>query len=578
MRIEDLLRSSLPLAYKFIALVVAVATAGGLYAFLRYREAQLASAASLSFDSAVAQQLDSTDARAPHPAVVLGQSILSDSVIATLIPQANLAAPSSADAIGEFRARLELTQPNAGLLRVRYRDPDPAQAVAAANAVANALTEWSPSTSSVPVSTSAENAQAAPASGPKPVPTSAAPHHATATEPSLAAALEGLQTQLSAADQEVLAKSSSQAEHDRQRHLESQVRVAQQKLNDLRKEFAHSGSASGGQARLDAIQQGLAHFWPSTAGLSTAGTSEAQLSYEREQLTRDIGIVEQQQQAAERSDAANSASADRPSQQAAPVASQPQPASTAAVLSPLVSGAATNPFHLEHMAGLPALVAWWPSAVIGCFCGLLWWGFAFVRYRSSSESDDVFDLPEESARSANRLLNFDVSVPADSRPEWIEAYPAKTSSPKRASFTFDSESVSEPVPHRSPSPETPFPETPSPESQPPEPIQSAIVETVPVPDNPTEPAESPTDTALAQAPSAADAAAQVPAPEEQDRIFHEKSVETADPWEEEIRKTLLQTTIARMLDPQIGAEDIAPAKGPARDAGPPTSEPDRLTG
>jgi hypothetical protein len=570
MRIEDLLRSSLPLAYKFIAVVVAVATATGLYAFLRYREVQLASAASLSFDSAVAQQLDSTDKRVRHPAVVLGQSILSDSVIATLIPQADLAASSTADAIGEFRTHLELTQPNAGLLRVRYRDPDPAQAVAAANAVANALAAWSPSTTSAPGP--AANAQTAPASGPKPVPASAAaPQHAAVAEPSLAAALRELQAQLSAADQQAFAKSSSQSEHDRQRHLESQVRAAQQKLNDLRKEFAHSGSASGGQARMDAIEQALAHFWPSTAGLSTAGTSEAQLAYEREQLTRDIGAVEQQQQAAQRSEAANSALANRPTQQTVPLASQPQPAS-AGVISPPVSGVATNPFHPERMAGLPAPVAWWPSAVIGCFCGLLWWGFAFLRYRSSSESDDFLDLPEESARSANRLLNIEASIPADSHEEWIEAYPAKTSSAKRASFTFDPESISEPVPNQSPSPESPSPE----------PIQSAKVDTVPVPvpDNPTEPAESPTDTAMAQAPSAADAAAPppVPAPEEQDRIFHEKFVEATDPWEEEIRKNLLQTTIARMLDPQIAAEDIAPAKGPASDAGPPTSEPDRLTG
>jgi hypothetical protein len=106
-----------------------------------------------------------------------------------------------------------------------------------------------------------------------------------------------------------------------------------------------------------------------------------------------------------------------------------------------------------------------------------------------------------------------------------------------------------------------------------------MVEIVPVPDNPTEPAVSPTDTAAAPAASAADAAAApVPAPEEQDRIFHEKFVEATDPWEEEIRRNLLQTTIARMLDPQIAAEDTAPAKGPARDAGPPPSEPDRLTG
>ena len=118
---------SVPLGHKLIAAVIAVATACGIYAFLRYREAQVAFAAWLSFDSAVAQRLDPGVARIPHPAVVLGQSILSDSVVARLVPQADLASFSTAHAIGEFRTRLELSQPTAGLLQIRYRDPDPAR-------------------------------------------------------------------------------------------------------------------------------------------------------------------------------------------------------------------------------------------------------------------------------------------------------------------------------------------------------------------------------------------------------------------------------------------------------------------
>ena len=108
-----------------------------------------------------------------HPAVVLGQSILSDSFVATLILHADLSAPSTAHAIGEFRTRVELTQPTTGLLWVRYRDPDPGQAVANANAVAKVLAGWAPSTTSAPP-------PAAPASA-------AAPQPAPAAEPSLAA-------------------------------------------------------------------------------------------------------------------------------------------------------------------------------------------------------------------------------------------------------------------------------------------------------------------------------------------------------------------------------------------------------
>ncbi len=259
------MRSTVPLRHKLIAVVVAAATACGLYASLLYREAQLASAASLFFDSAAAQQLDPNTARALHPAVVLGQSILSDSFVATLILHTDLAEPSTAHAIGEFRTRIELTQPTASLLWVRYRDPDPAQAVATANAVAKALAEWTPPANSTP-------APAAPASAAAPLP-------APAAERSLATALGELQAQLSAADQRVDPESSLQTVRDRQRYLESQVRDAQQKLDDLRNEFPQSDSASGGQVRLDAIQHALALFWPSTAGLNSAGTSEEQLDY-----------------------------------------------------------------------------------------------------------------------------------------------------------------------------------------------------------------------------------------------------------------------------------------------------------
>ena len=342
------MRSTVPLRHKLIAVVVAAAIACGLYAFLRYREAQLASAASLSFDSAVAQQLDPSLARTPHPAVVLGQSILSDSFVATLILHADLSEPSTPHAIGEFRTQVELTQPTAGLLWVRYRDPDPGQAVATANAVAKGLAEWAP-----PSTTSAS---------PPPAPASAAaPQPAPSAEPSLAAALGELQAQLSAADQRFTRDRRCCLERDRQRYLESQVHAAQQKVDDLRNEFADSDSSSGAQARLDAIQHALALFWPSTAGINTAGTSEEQLDYERQQLTRDISVIAQQRQAAQRVEAAYSASVN-----------QPAPARPAAS-SPPAPGATGNPLHLERMARLPAQVAWWPSALIGCFCGLLYW-------------------------------------------------------------------------------------------------------------------------------------------------------------------------------------------------------------
>jgi hypothetical protein len=563
--IEDLMYSSVPLGHKLVAVIVAVATSCGIYAFLRYGEAQVAFAAWLSFDSTVAQRLDPGISRVPRPAIVLGQSILSDSVVTRIVPQADASSFSTAQAIGEFRTRLELSQPTAGLLLVRYHDPDPGQAAATANAVAKALAEWAPSTTSAPPPSA--NAQpvlepvTVPAPGPTPAPASAAtPQHAPAAEPSLAFALGELQARLSAADQRVGPESSFRSEHDRQRYLESQVRAAQQKLDDLRSRFAHSGSASGAQARLDVIQHALALFWPSAAGFNTAGTSEVQLDFERNQLTRDVGVFEQQQQAVRRVEAANSASVNPPSQQTAPLGSQQQSAPEADVSSPPASGATRNPLHLEHMAGLPAPVAWWPSVLIGCFCGLLYWGLAFARYRSSRESDDQLDVPEKSSISGSRLLDTDAPVRAGSPSKWIETYPVETSSRRRACFTFDPDSISASAPDQPPSPES---------------VQRSTEDTVP--DDPPKTAVVSTETGLDKTASDADALAPLRAPEEQDELCPEKIVDLADSWEEKILKNLSQTSVARMLDPQL-IPDVAAAKGPARDVAPPPSESDRLAG
>jgi hypothetical protein len=539
------------------AVVFACATGCGCYAFLSYREAQLSLSASFYFNPAVARQLDPGITRAPHPAVVLGQSILSDSVVAGLVPQADLAASTTAHAIGEFRTRVELTQPTVWHLLVRYRDPNPSQAAATANAVAQALAGWAPSTISAPASA----ANAEPDPGRKPARASAAPQRAPAAESPLAAALGELHAQLSAADQRAGQEWSLRSEHDRQRHLESEVRAAQQKLYDLRSEFASSGSAPGGGARLDVIQHALALFWPSTNGLNTAGTSERQLDYEREQLTRVMGVIEQQKQAAERGGASNSSSADPSTQPSTSLGSQAQPDTAAAGSSPPASGVNGNPLRLEHMARLPAGVDWWPSALIGGCCGLLYWGLAFGSYRSSGETDDLLDLPEESAPSAHRIFDMGGYVPARFREVPFDAYPVETSSREEAGFAVDPGPLVASVPDQSPSAEPNQGST-----------ADAVLDGVPGPEM------VPTPTDLAEAASDADAVALLGASEERDGVFPEKIDGMADPWEEEIRRNLSQTTFARMLDPQINDQDVTAAKGPARDMGLRRSEPDRLAG
>jgi len=550
--------SSVPLSHKLIAAAVAVVTACGIYAVSRYRETQAASVVRLSFDSTLAQQLDPGIARVPHPAVVLGQSILSDSVVARLVPQADLASFSTANAIGEFRTRLDLSQPTAGLLLVRYRDPDAGQATATANAVARVLAGWALSTTSA----RAAHAQPVPAPGPTSAPATAATKQlAPAAEPSLASALGELQAQLSAADRRVGPESSLRSERDRQKYLESQVRAVQQKIDELRSKFAHSGSPSGAQARLDVIEHALSLFWPSSAGINIAGTSEVQLDYERNKLTSVIGVFEQQQRAAQRVEAANSASANPPSQQTAPHASRPQPAPEADVSSSPGSGDARNPLHLEHLAGRPAPVAWWPSVLVGCFCGLLYWGVAFTRYHSSRESDDQHDVPQESATSGDRLFDIDAPVRAGSRADWTEAYPVETSSDRRVDFTFNPDFISASSQDQSPSPES---------------VQRSTEDTVT--GDLQETAVVSAETELSETASDGDAVALLRAPGEGDEFCQEKSAGMANSWEEEILKNLSQTSVARMWEPQFIAEDVAAAKGSARDEGAPASEPDSLAG
>ncbi len=222
------------------------------------------------------------------------------------------------------------------------------------------------------------------------------------------------------------------------------------------------------------------------------------------------------------------------------------------------------------MAGLPAQVVWWPSALIGCFCGLLYWAIAFARHRSSAESDDLLDQSDETAPPPYCFINTAPPAPADSGAEPLGAHPSRTSSRRRASFDPDPDSNSESVPDQSP---------------PPEPTHASATDTVR--DIPPETAVAPMQPGSAQSDSVADAVAPVPAPKQQDEVFprkeqdevlQERFLETADPWGEKIRRNLSQTTIARKLDAPATSEEIGAGKGPARDNGHPPSQPDRRAG
>jgi hypothetical protein len=187
-------------------------------------------------------------------------------------------------------------------------------------------------------------------------------------------------------------------------------------------------------------------------------------------------------------------------------------------------------------------MVWWPSALIGCSCGLLYWGLAFILYRSSPKPAELFDP----------------SVPSSSREAPEDAYPAVGSSRRRAPFIYDPVSISASVPDESTSPE---------------PVQGAIADTVF--NSLAETAVVPTPIDMTETAFAADAVDHLRAPDEPEDASREKIAEMADPWRAEICKNLSQTTIARTMDAGTWAEEIA-AKIPAREVAPPPSRPTRL--
>jgi hypothetical protein len=132
-------RLAIPLGHKLIAALIAIAVAVGLHAWFARNAGPSATVADLSFDTAAARRIDPGLADAPTPAVAIAQSFLTDQAVAALSKSAYLSTSAMNARVGEFRARLELTQPSAHLLRVQFHDPDPAKSAVTANAIANDL-------------------------------------------------------------------------------------------------------------------------------------------------------------------------------------------------------------------------------------------------------------------------------------------------------------------------------------------------------------------------------------------------------------------------------------------------------
>ena len=357
---------SVPLGHKFTAVLVAAAAGFGIHTWLQRRAVQTTATAELSFSLHAARRLDAGFVHASDPAVVFAQSVLSDQRIADLSRPAFLSTSGMMSRVGEFRSRLDLTQPSPEVLRVRFRDPDPAKAVETANKVADALVAWSPSpdapgalTEPAPPAThQPPAAKAAPAPAPAPAkkPTTATSNNEASENSSpLAAALEQLQTQLSSTSHQVEEGATAgharpgyqgraYAESEQQRLLKTQVRDAQKKVSDLRSQYGSGANAH----HLGAIQQALA----SVLAGGSVGVSASQLRRERDGLTRAIEVVETQRAAIvkEAGAAANSSAA---AQTPAPPANASNAANAAQA--PAASGSGSSPISESDLtkAGTP---------------------------------------------------------------------------------------------------------------------------------------------------------------------------------------------------------------------------------
>jgi hypothetical protein len=419
-------RSGVPLSHKVIALFIAVIVGGLLWVWLTNKAIESESAV-LAFDPTLAQHVDSGLTSANKPAVALADSILNDQAIAGLAKQAHLSSSTTASQIGEFRSGVELTQPSSKVLRVRFLDSDPGRAAANANAVAQALAAWSPSTAGVPASAAPAQAVTPPAApAPRtniedqrqenhPVSAHSPSHHA------LSDSLGALGAQLTATDQQLerlaAGKGSRQAAYTQSRQqklLTAQVNASEKKLRDLRAKYGEEETDPNVKARLTEVQQAVQSILPAGersghtghgSRYKAVGTSASQLRRERSALRMAIAVVNKDREAIARTEAASSASDDSSQAPVAPVSAPPATAETSSpvqeqTLPPATSGNPApeqpyaHPLSMVWLASPSRPLPLWPAIALGFLCGVLYLGGAALAHRRGGTGESY---AEESA-------------------------------------------------------------------------------------------------------------------------------------------------------------------------------------
>ena len=599
-------RLAIPLGHKLIAALIAIAVAVGLHAWFARNAGPSATVADLSFDTAAARRIDPGLADAPTPAVAIAQSFLTDQAVAALSKSAYLSTSAMNARVGEFRARLELTQPSAHLLRVQFHDPDPAKSAVTANAIANALAfPSSPISSSIRPPSSISNPvhPSSPSSSIATPARQSLPSSQDQSAPSLSASLGDIQAKLAATDRDIERLTSPEKRpqgwrrswaHDPPSYMQARERqllkaaatTALAQLGKLRAQYSS-------ERRLAEIQYEIASILPGGSDsrhgrFNGAGINAAELRRERDQLTQAVSFIERDRQAIQREEAAASPSpssaraAKAAAQPSAPSQKQPAPAAPQSAAAPPPS-----PFTLAQMAGATGgpsrkPFSWWPAsslpaswqpayrrsaswclaAAAGLLCGLLYLAFA-RRYRPVEYEESEI---EPATYSSYRIITSDpppvapTTAPGDKPTPALgdKLTPALDDTPTLAPANKPSYDFVDPMPNKrasftfdppSPPRRTPFD---------PAPLQPSL---------PVAEQEGPVDIAEPNMISDNRPASRA-----------ENVVRIGDTWADQIAKTLAQTEIGRMLE-GTGAEDKATeASQESSDSQKPSPRPNRRAG
>ncbi|WP_158748010.1 hypothetical protein [Acidobacterium sp. S8] len=395
---------AVPFGQKLVAAGIAVVIGSGFSIWSRNRD-QAAATAVLSFDGAVAPQVEPEIMQAREPAVVFARSILNDDALRELAAQAG-----AADHAEEVRLRLELEEPSANVLQVRYPGGDQKLSAAVANAAANLLLAWRPQVKT----------EAAPSIPPAGAATAAANkrHHFRPSRD-----VRDLEAQMAAVDQKLSALNAEQLQarvpqkteapvhpssaNIEQRHaLESQLAVAEKRLDDLRTRYTdeypevdtEKENIAEIQRQLAALRPGVAETQQATSPQKAVGVGNGEadrLRRERESLVEAI--------ANERRHEALRNGQDSPREAV--------PGGEKAALPALDEPKASSPFSLVHAAVSGKNGSLWPWAVAGVFCGLLYLAGSIWRYRmvdktkSTEDRSRAAEPPEQSQPEREELTS-----------------------------------------------------------------------------------------------------------------------------------------------------------------------------